>query len=257
MKIDYYAYSSGIRHWNAAFKVSFSMIVLIICILADHWAVSAAVIFSMAVFTIGKGGIRIREYLSLMSIPLAFMILGSIAIAAGFSAEPAGDYRISFRYFYLYTSVAGLEKSMNVFLKAWGAVSAMYLMTLSTPASELISVLQKARIPKVICELMNMIYRFIFILIEVQENMKLSAESRLGYVDFKTSCKSFGSTAGNLMVVSLKKANAYYDAMTARCYEGELNFLEEEKPVTGGQAAWAAIYLACLAAVWYLAVSWL
>ena len=137
-------------------------------------------------------------------------------------------------------------------MKAWGAVSAMYLMTLSTPASELISVLRKAHIPKVMVELMNMIYRFIFIMAEVQEKMKISAQSRLGYVDFKTSCKSFGNTASNLLVVSLKKANAYYDAMISRCYDGEFVFLEEEKPVTVKQTAGAAAYLLGLTAIWLL-----
>lgn len=249
MKIDYYAYSSGIRNWNAGFKVLFSMAVLLFCIIADHIYVSLTVVLTMALFTIIKGRVKAADYFQLMTIPLTFMILGSIAIALGFSREALGDYRIDLKIGYLYTSRSGIRRCLEVFMKAWGAVSAMYLMTLSTPASELISVLQKARIPKVVVELMNMIYRFIFIMLEAQEKMKVSAQSRLGYVDFKTSCKSFGNTASNLLVVSLKKANAYYDAMISRCYDGDFLFLEEEKPVTWAQAAGAAAYLCLLAMI--------
>ena len=252
MKIDYYAYSSGIRNWNAAFKVLLSMTVLLFCIIADNLYVSSAVVLSMALFTIGKGKVDAMDYVHLMTIPLTFMILGSIAIAAGFSKEALGDYRIDLKICYLYTSASGIRRCLNVFMKAWGAVSAMYLMTLSTPASELISVLRKAHIPKVVVELMNMIYRFIFIMLEVHEKMKISAQSRLGYVDFRTSCKSFGNTASNLLVVSLKKANAYYDAMISRCYDGDFVFLEEEKPVTGMQLAGGAAYLCCLVLIWQL-----
>ncbi|MBS6645516.1 MAG: cobalt ECF transporter T component CbiQ [Clostridiaceae bacterium] len=252
MKIDYYAYSSGIRSWNASFKVLFSMIVLLFCIIADNLFVSFTVVLTMAFFTIGKGKVRAADYVRLMTVPLAFMILGSIAIAVGFSKEVAGDYGIDMKFFYLYTSRNGIKKCLEVFMKAWGAVSAMYLMTLSTPASELILVLRKAHIPKVMVELMNMIYRFIFIMLEVQEKMKISAQSRLGYVDFKTSCKSFGNTASNLLVVSLRKANAYYDAMISRCYDGEFMFLEEEKPVTWRQIAGAAVYLMGLIVIWQL-----
>lgn len=255
MKIDYYAYSSGIRNWNAGFKTLFSMTVLLFCIIADNVYVSFTIVLTMALFTIIKGKVKAADYLQLMTIPLAFMILGSIAIAIGFSKEPVGDYRIDLRICYLYTSASGIRRCLEVFMKAWGAVSAMYLMTLSTPASELISVLRKVRIPKVMVELMNMIYRFIFIMMEVQEKMKISSQSRLGYVDFKTSCKSFGNTASNLLVVSLKKANAYYDAMISRCYDGDLVFLEEEKPIVWMQAAGAAAYLCFLAAIWLISGS--
>ena len=47
--------------------------------------------------------------------------------------------------------------------KALGAVSALYMMTLTTPLSEIIAVLRKAHIPKLIIELMNMIYRYILL----------------------------------------------------------------------------------------------
>ena len=76
---------------------------------------------------------------------------------------------------------------------------------------------------------MHMIYRYIFILLEVQHNLQISAEARLGFCDFRTSCYSFGQIAANLFIVALKKANAYYDAMEARCYDGTLCFLEEKK----------------------------
>ena len=59
--------------------------------------------------------------------------------------------------------------------------------------------------------------------------MQISAEARLGFCDFRTSCYSFGQIAANLFIVALKKANAYYDAMEARCYDGTLCFLEEKK----------------------------
>lgn len=143
--------------------------------------------------------------MSLMSIPVVFMILGSIAIAFGVSMSPIGDYNLHLCGFYLYTSDENIMKTMEIVMKAFGAISAMYMMTLSTNTSEIISVLRKAHIPKIIIELMNMIYRFIFILIDVQCKMKNSAQSRLGYIDFKTSCYSFGSTASKLLIVSLKK----------------------------------------------------
>lgn len=252
-KIDSYAYKSKLRKINPEFKVIFAFLTLLICIIADNIYVSLAIIVSMGFITIFKGGIKFHEYMSLMSIPLVFMILGSIAIVFGVSMSPIGDYNLHLCGFYLYTSDENIMKTMEIVMKAFGAISAMYMMTLSTNTSEIISVLRKAHIPKIIIELMNMIYRFIFILIDVQCKMKNSAQSRLGYIDFKTSCYSFGSTASNLLIVSLKKANTYYNAMESRCYNGDMLFLEEEKKVKIIHVVLACIYFSILIFIWYIA----
>ena len=252
-KIDSYAYKSKLRKINPEFKVIFAFLTLLICIIADNIYVSLAIIVSMGFITIFKGGIKFHEYMSLMSIPLVFMILGSIAIVFGVSMSPIGDYNLHLCGFYLYTSDENIMKTMEIVMKAFGAISAMYMMTLSTNISEIISVLRKAHIPKIIIELMSMIYRFIFILIDVQCKMKNSAQSRLGYIDFKTSCYSFGSTASNLLIVSLKKANTYYNAMESRCYNGDMLFLEEEKKVKTIHVVLACIYFSILIFIWYIA----
>ena len=95
---------------------------------------------------------------------------------------------------------------------------------------------------------MYLIYRFIFVLLDTHGRMREAAGARLGWRDFRTSCRSFGGTAAGLLVVSLRKSRTYYDAMAARGYDGALCFLEEDKPwrasqVAGMLAFWAALVL--------------
>lgn len=248
--IDFYACQSKIRHWNPGFKVGFSLILLLFCILADHPAVSCAIILTAAVITVGMGGLPLRRYCSVLTIPATFILLGSLAVAIDFSGQPVGDFNLYLFWGYLYLTHESLWKTLFLMLKVFGAVSAMFIMTLSTPSHELFSVLRKARCPSLIVELMHMIYRYIFILMEVQRNMRISAESRLGFKDFRTSCYSFGQIAGNLFIVALKKANAYYDAMESRCYDGTFAFLEEERKAEPRHLAAAGIYLLVLTAFW-------
>ena len=250
--IDYYAYVSGLRRVNPVFKVLFSVAVLILTIWLDSPWVSLFVILSMALLSIWKGKVDLHGYCSLMTIPIVFMLLGSAAIAAGFSRQPVGDYHLNLHFFYLYATRGSIERALFLILKAFGAVSAMFMLTLSTPSCEIISALRRLHVPKLIVELMNMIYRYIFIMMDTQHKMRNSAESRLGYCDFRTSCYSFGGIASNLFIVSLKKANAYYDAMESRCYDGELRFLEEDKPVKQGQVAAGILYLAVMSAVYFI-----
>jgi len=248
--IDFYAYASKIRHWNATFKVSLSVLTLILCILLDNPYVSVAVIIAMAYLTVVKGEISLTEYLSILAIPIAFILLGTFTIAIDFSKQPMGQYNLYLGFGYVFTSQAKLKTVVFLIVKVFAAISALQMMTLSTPSSEIIYVLKKAHVPKLIIELMSLIYRYIFILMDVYTKMKNSAQSRQGYCDFKTSYYTFGSIASNMLVISLKKANAYYDAMEARCYDGDLTFLEEDKNVEIIQIAMAVAFIIFLILIW-------
>lgn len=250
--IDYYAYTSNMRNWNPSFKVGFALIMLLISVLANNLYVSVLIITAMSYLSVVKGRLSLHDYLSVLMIPVFFLILGSIAIAIGFSTKQTGDYYIAIGNLWMYTTKEDIVTLANLWGKAFAAISAMYMMTLSTPSSEVISVLRRLKVPKLIIELMNLIYRYIFIIMDVQCKMKNSAESRLGYCDLKTACYSFGSIASNLLLVSLKKAAIYFDAMEARCYEGELLFLEEEKPLNKKHLIYAMVYIIMIIGIWMI-----
>ena len=81
--------------------------------------------------------------------------------------------------------------------------------------------------------------------------MTNSAKSRLGYVDYKTSLKTFGNTLSNLFIVSLKKASQYYSAMESRGYDGDILFLEEEKELKMKHVFYAGVYYILIFVIYY------
>lgn len=204
--MEQYAYASGLRHSNAALKTVFSVAVLVLCLVLDSVPVSVFVILSMMAVTVGAGGVKLRDYISLLAIPLFFIVFGGAALV--FTTGNAGQ-------------------AAEVTLRATGAVSAFYFLLLSTPVSDILAVLRKCHVPGIMIELMYLIYRFIFVLTDVWNSMNTAVQSRLGYVDYRTSLHTFGKIAGNLFVLSMRRADAFYDAMESRCYAGELCFLEE------------------------------
>lgn len=250
LSIDACAYASAIRGWSPYYKAGLAGASLLLCIALDSVCVSAAVLLAMTFLTVGRGRLPLRRYLSLLSIPLTFLLLGGIAVALNVSAAPAGEYRLHLGFFCLSATRESIALSLRLTLKALGAVSALYMLTLSTPAGEVIEVLRSLRVPKLVIELMNMIYRYIFILMDTQCRMRAAAAARLGYCDYRTALSTFGRTASQLLVVSLRQGTAYYQALTARCYDGELRFLTEEKAVGRGQLLWAAVFLAALMVLW-------
>lgn len=229
--IDFYAYHSPMRAWNAMLKVWSAILFIFLCIILDNICASVFLMFSMSYMVIQKGKVHIQEYLSLLTIPLSFILIGSIAIAVEIGAKPIGVYQLSIGQFYFCVTGKSVMKMLHVMLNAVAAVSVLYMMTLSTPMGEVIIVLKRAHVPQLITELMYMIYRFIFILLDVQSRMRKAAESRLGYCDFQTSCRTFGYSMGSLLVLSIQKSRNYFNAMESRCYDGILSFMEEEKKI--------------------------
>lgn len=248
--VDVLAYNSKINSWNPGFKVGFSVLLLLICVLSEDPGVSLLVILVTGFVTVVLGGVHLGDYLRFLKVPIIFLILGSVAILFNFSSEAAGIWALNCHFFYLYISAQSLQTTIMLWGKAFGAVSAMYMMSLSTPSTEIFSVLRRLHLPKLFIELMNMIYRYIFILMDTQMRMKNAAQSRLGYCDFKTAVTTFGQSMGNLLVVSMKKSGSYFDAMEARCYDGDLLFLEAEKPLQQTQLFMAGIFILMLVTVW-------
>ncbi|QIB70624.1 cobalt ECF transporter T component CbiQ [Aminipila butyrica] len=250
--IDFYAYLSEIRHWNPGFKVSLSALTLILTIGLNNPWVSLSVIAAMAYVTVVKGRLPLHAYLSILTIPIAFILLGTIMIGIDFALKPVSQFNLHLGFFYIVTSWERIQTMCFLILKVFAAVSAMEMMALSTPSSEIICVLQKVRVPKLFTELMMMTYRYIFILIDVNIHIRNSADSRLGFCDLKTSWNTFGKVASNMLIVSLKKSSAYYDAMEARCYDGEFIILEEPRPIRTSQVIPAIIFIFFLFGLWVM-----
>ena len=244
--IDRLAYQSGMRGWNPMFKTVLAVGTLILCLAADRPTVSVAVIVVLAALQKGKGKLLLRDYFGLLLVPLTFLLLGGAAVACDIAAAPAGNWNLSLPWFYVCASADSVRFAAVLVLKALGAVSAMYLLALTTTACELVDVLRRAHLPPLLCELMYLLYRFVFVLLDMYGRMRQAAGTRLGWRDFRTSCRTFGGTTGNLLVLALRRSRVYADAMAARGYDGDLRFLEEKKPVRGAQIVWMLLFWAVL-----------
>lgn len=252
VSIDYYAYISGLRHWNADFKVAFAAAAVLLVVALDSSAVSVATLLFMLILTVGKGKIALHDYLHLLTVPMFFIIFSGIAIMIQFGTPRGSIFCIPLFATHLYVTEKSLMLAVTTGMKAFGAVSALYMMSLSTPMGEILSVFRRIHLPDIIVELMHLIYRYIFILSEINQKQKDAARSRLGYRNYRTSLHTFGSELANLFVMSMKKSGSYYDAMESRGYTGRCLFWEEKKRFTRGQAFCAGIYAVTVAAAFLM-----
>lgn len=231
INIDNYAYASKLKRKNPMEKVAFALLTLGVCLWGNSILLSLVVLLIMTWLSVRKGGIPLRFFLKLMLLPMSFLILGVLMIAFQISNDPQ-QFVMSVPVFgtFLGFSKIGIETAAQLFFRALGAVSCLYYLSLNTPMVDLLSVLRKLKCPKILVELMSLIYRFIFVLMETAETMYTAQNSRLGYSSLKAVYHSLGALASTLFIRAYKRSDEIYTAMEARGYDGDIEVLEELAP---------------------------
>ncbi len=232
LDMDLYAVKSGLALVNPDFKFGVGLLSLILCLLSPMGITSILISITMIVIILHIGKVKPSDYLRLIQIPLSFILLSQIVLVFDLSKIRMGDMNIPFMGYYFIATKETFLRSFLVSIKALCSVTCLYMISLSTPMYEIIAVLRRCKVPEIMIELMYLIYRFIFVLLEAYQNMKQSAKSRLGYTNFIRSYYSFFGICMNLFVISFQKASKHFDAMEARGYNGRLLFLEEKRVIT-------------------------
>ncbi len=250
--IDKLCYQSKLRYVNASEKFVYAVLTLAMCV-ASRSALTAAVVFFVNVYlTVAKGGIPFARYGKLLLIPAAFLLVSTTALVVNLSRVPLDAFAFPMGGWYLTGSTSSVLEALRLCYKALAAVTCLYFLSLTTVMTDILGVLRKLHIPGLVIELMMLIYRFIFLLMETASAITTSQNSRLANRDYRTKLRSFGGMGSALLVRSIKRSGALYDAMEARCYDGELKVLPEERPAKKREILFIAGYETVLLgmAVW-------
>ncbi len=228
IQIDDYAYKSKILNKDPRGKLAFSLITLSICLLMNSPSVGILTIFIMGFATIKSSGISTKKYIKLLMIPLAFLIVGTITVIVN-RYDIGQNLLIGFNlgnYSYGVDSKS-LMLGVTLITRALGAVSSMYFLALNTPMIDLFEFLRGTKLPTLIVSLMELIYRFIFIIWEEAANMRIAQDSRLGNINFKTAVRSTGQMISMLFLRAYRRADRVFMSLESRGYDGDVKFLKQ------------------------------
>ncbi|SDG71042.1 cobalt ECF transporter T component CbiQ [Desulfosporosinus hippei] len=230
--IDSYAYNNNLKAVHPAEKSLFAMLTMVVCLTSKTTITPLVILAIMSGGIILKAGIPARVLIKLLAIPLSFLLISVLTIAFSLSSDPSGfllahrinSLTIGIRYSDLITAV-------NLFLRSIGAVSCLYFLALTTPLTELITVLHRLKVPFIITELMVLIYRFIFVFLDTATTIRRAQLSRSGYVSMKSSFRSMSRLFSALLGKVFLKSQDLYNTMASRCYTGEIRVHTKKHPV--------------------------
>lgn len=229
MQVDNYAYKSKLLNVDPKGKLVCSISILSICLFMNSPSVGILTIVLMGYASIKSSGISSYKYFKLLSIPLLFLIIGTITVMINrFEIGDSLIMGVVFGNYQYGMDKISLINGLTLITKALGAVSAMYFLSLNTPMIELFEFLRGTKIPNLLVTLMELIYRFIFIILEEGANMRVAQASRLGNSNFKTAVRSTGELFSMLFIRAYKRADRVYMSLDSRGYNGEVTFYKEK-----------------------------
>ncbi len=255
--LDQYAYASTIKQYDPKAKLLFAILPLVICIAMDSILVSAAVLILMGALTLRFTQIGLRRYIKFLMIPLTFLLLGTLTILV--TQHPPGTQlliggRIGDSLYGIDT--ASLMRGGNLILKSLAAVSCTFFLSFNTPMTDLFSQLGKCKKLDVVVSLMELIYRYIFVLWDEAMRMKTAQESRLGYRGFKNSLQSLGSMVGMLFLRTYQRCDRMFAALESRGFQGNLELVAEEYDSNRAWYLYAALLGGALIVLGIASAAW-
>ena len=145
----------------------------------------------------------------------------------------------------------GLQLGALAAARVLGATSVLVLLGMVVPAHALFRALLWFRLPRGLVEVGLLMYRFIFVLLDIAADMATAQTLRLGYCGAARSIRSVGTLAGAVLVKSLDQAARTSEAMVLRGYAGTMP-VGALRPVPRHELLWPLGLTAALGIV-YLA----
>lgn len=249
--LDDYALISPLRQQNNWLKLAIVLFGLLVGVSSTSPVPSLFIALCMSFTTIALGKAPLKLYLKLLLAPVGFAVVG-ILIIAFFSGS--GQEFLSFKFLGYPLSVRkdGLELALLVLARSISGMCCLYFLALTTPMIELFALLKASRLPESFIELSMLIYRYIFVFLDMALSIRYAQTVRLGYSSFSRSLHSLGMLGSTLFIRSWEQGDKLFLAMNSRCYDGKMTLFEVHRPVGTPELLLTSAYFFLTLALLYL-----
>jgi cobalt/nickel transport system permease protein len=229
--IDDFAYNNRLRKIDPAYKAGLVGLILLVCILAPTPFVGLAATCIAFLLAVGPAAIPVKVFGKILLAEFTFFILATVGVAVSITiASPldVNPWAVRAGPLWISSSPAMLQNALLIVTRVMGCASAMNFLALTTPMVEVIQLLRRLRVPDLIIDLMTLMYRFIFVLLDSLNQMVLAQEVRLGFNGWRNSLRSVAQIAANLFIDAFRRSQRLQTALEGRGWEDALRVLPQE-----------------------------
>jgi cobalt/nickel transport system permease protein len=138
----------------------------------------------------------------------------------------AGDKIVDFGFLGLGISSQGANQGILILFRVLGGVSALAVLILTTPMNRIFTLFHDLHIPQIVTDLAILMYRYIFLFLDVTATMYNSQKTRLGYHNYMSWMNCLASLAGMVFIRTWEQGEVSYNALASRGYNGRLNMVQ-------------------------------
>ncbi len=214
------AYTNRWRQVSPVAKGCFSLCGIVAAFAAGSPRTALSIAFVLASVSIIGAGIPLNRYLRIAAPPLLFLLASILSLVISFDPVTLGEG------FSLHLAVSELPRIAQVSSRSLACLTALLFLALTTPLSDIISLLRRCRLPDTLLDLMTLCYRTLFVLSEAIHDTITAQSARLGYTTLSISMRSLGGLITNLIIQVWQRSLALHTAALARNNDGALRFLD-------------------------------
>ncbi len=153
---------------------------------------------------------------------------------------------------------SGSSASIAMFIRISTCVLLLILLSSSTSFFDLLKASQRLKVPKLMITLLMFLYRYIFVLTEEYQRMRMAQKARAGkrgrHLFDRRGMTAVSQTAGMLLVRAYERGVRIYDALRSRGYNGDIKTLTRMR-FSGADYAFCANMM--LFSVFILWIDWM
>ena len=213
MLIEQIAYSNRWQQVHPAAKLLFAAFGMTAAFMATSLPEGGTVALLMLLTTVMGGGVPFTQYIKVAAPPLFFLLSSVLVVAFSFDSG-------------FHLTPGSLEQAARLCSRALAALTSLQFLAMTTPMNQVISLLQRAKVPDILLDLVVIAYRMLSVLLDTMHGIRTAQGSRLGYSSYRASLRSLGLLTGNLMVQTLYRSSELHHAAISRNSCGPLIFLQ-------------------------------
>ena len=225
------AQNNGLREVNTWLKLAAGVGAIILCLLSTGYAGPLFIALALSFAILFLARIDPWTYGDLFIVPLWFGVMSAAVIVLISGGEQVLWSWDPLPFLSLSVSRESINYGFFILCRVIGGMSALIFIALTTPMTDLFTVMRKIRIPDVVVDLAMIIYRTIFFLLDQIRQIHQAQVMRLGYSGWRESFHSFAHLCGATFIASWDAGDDLIRAMDARCYDGKFVILGGNRPV--------------------------
>jgi cobalt/nickel transport system permease protein len=241
---------SPLHHIDGRIKTGVFLAAVILSSTLTHWVLALGLwVVAVGLFVTLHFEMRALVVRLLIPLGIAWVVFLTVLFTQG--SHPL--FVIPLKFLTLTAWQEGAMKGLLLFMRIMAAVTLATLLAFSTPMIEILETLRLCKIPGIIIDIADMMYRYVFIIQDTAHSMHRAQISRGGDRGYWAQrVADTGRIASSVLIKSLDRSTRIYQAMLARGYSEdatEMRFFSKPIPARDKLIGWASVAAMLLLAI--------